>query len=443
MATLRAAFAELQKGGLPGDLDARIAASEAVVNTYIKTATAVVEAAVAGPQWAAASLPDFEQAFVAFEATFADLAETIELESYRTYETVHGTNMMLMKVLIAVSVTAGIILAYGNWKSARHILVPITRMRATLGDAAKGDFSIRIGRITRDDDIGAIARDIDAVIEQVDRQIQALNQTRSESGHVIANLSEGLRALADGDLTRRIDTPFAADYEGLRDDYNGALVRLSALVADVVATTHGISDLTARMNRSSDDLSQRTETQAATLEETAAALEELTSSVRSAAEGAREVEAVMGEARLKVEESGRIVGGAVEAMNQIERSSQQIAQIIGVIDDIAFQTNLLALNAGVEAARAGEAGRGFAVVASEGARAGTAVVAGRQGNQDADPEFDGPDPSRRRTGEPHRNGPGDGGGSGRARGRTGLGHRDGHDRAGPGPDRDQHGCCPA
>jgi methyl-accepting chemotaxis protein len=365
IATLQEAYADLATLEIDSELAARVRAAQPVVEAYIAAAQAVIDAALAGPQWAAAALPAFEQAFTAFEAAFADLADAIETESNLTYQEVGAMNAMLMNVLIAVSVTAGIILAYGNWKAARHILVPITRMRATLGEAAKGDFSIRIGRITRDDDIGAIARDIDAVIDQVDRQIEALNRIRNDSGSVIATLSEGLRALADGDLTRRIDTPFAADYEGLRDDYNGALLRLSALVADVVATTQGISDLTARMNRSSDDLAQRTETQAATLEQTAAALEELTSSVRSAAEGAREVEAVMGEARLKVEESGRIVSGAVEAMNQIERSSQQIAQIIGVIDDIAFQTNLLALNAGVEAARAGEAGRGFAVVASE------------------------------------------------------------------------------
>lgn len=182
---------------------------------------------------------------------------------------------------------------------------------------------------------------------------------------IVDALRSGLSRLADGDLTVQIDTAFSEEYEQLRADFNRAIGELQSTISVVIENATGIQNSATEVSRAADDLSRRTENQAATLEQTSAALEELTASVRSASEGTEKANRSANDAKRNAEESGAVVKNTVVAMSEIEESSRQISQIIGVIDDIAFQTNLLALNAGVEAARAGEAGRGFAVVASE------------------------------------------------------------------------------
>jgi len=203
--------------------------------------------------------------------------------------------------------------------------------------------------------------------EETNRAQNAQAEAVAERQRVeaVASIAAGLADLAQGDLTVRLTTRFAQAYEVLRTDFNAAAERVQAAMQSISQTTRAVSGGADEIAVASDNLSRRTEQQAASLEETAAALDEITATVRKTATGAKEASQVVANARSDAQRSGEIVDQAIAAMTQNEGSSQQVGNIIGVIDEIAFQTNLLALNAGVEAARAGEAGRGFAVVAQE------------------------------------------------------------------------------
>ncbi len=187
----------------------------------------------------------------------------------------------------------------------------------------------------------------------------------AERATVASTVGAGLAALAEGDLTHRLPETMPAEYGKLREDFNGAVAQLQEALRLVASNVSGMHAGAGEISRAADDLSRRSEQQAATLEETAAALDEVTATVSRTADGATQANAAVAAARSDAEQSGVVVHEAVTAMTGIEGSAREIAQIIGVIDEIAFQTNLLALNAGVEAARAGDAGKGFAVVASE------------------------------------------------------------------------------
>ncbi|SMC77455.1 PAS domain-containing methyl-accepting chemotaxis protein [Rhizobium sp. RU36D] len=187
----------------------------------------------------------------------------------------------------------------------------------------------------------------------------------TERVRAVEDIAVGLEQLSGGNLMVSLDKPFIPSLERIRTDFNNAAEKLCRAMSVVGENTGAIASGSTQIQSASDQLAKRTEQQAAAIEQTAAALEEITQTVSDSSKRAAEAGSLVAKTKTGAERSGEVVTKAIGAMGQIENSSKEISNIIGVIDDIAFQTNLLALNAGVEAARAGEAGKGFAVVAQE------------------------------------------------------------------------------
>lgn len=194
---------------------------------------------------------------------------------------------------------------------------------------------------------------------------EGINRISDVSAKGLNEVLSVLQRLSDGDLTQKMDGDYQGTFQEIKDSLNLTIDKLFSIVQKIKEASQSVTSASGEISSGSVDLSSRTEQQASSLEETAASMEELTGTVRQNSENATEASKLANDARNVAENGGRVVNETVTAMNSIEKSSQKISDIIGVIDEIAFQTNLLALNAAVEAARAGEAGKGFAVVASE------------------------------------------------------------------------------
>ena len=225
------------------------------------------------------------------------------------------------------------------------------QVEGLISAAINGELDARIDTAEYQGFMETLGNNINSLMEAIVRPItEAINVTQS---------------LAKGDLSRGMDGEYAGEFLALANAVNESMNNLRGMVGEIRSASNNVFSGAKEIAQGNSDLSQRTESQASSLEETASAMEELTTTVQQNSENATEATKKANDAMDKATSGGEVISSAVTAMEEINKSSKQIADIIGVIDEIAFQTNLLALNAAVEAARAGEQGRGFAVVAAE------------------------------------------------------------------------------
>jgi methyl-accepting chemotaxis protein len=240
---------------------------------------------------------------------------------------------------------------YWEWRDRTAESAVEREVEALVAAAAAGEFDRRIGSDGRQGFFLTLTRGLDTLMDSV------------ETG--VAEVSRMLRAIAEGDLSQRIEREFGGLLGQMRDDCNRTAERLAEVLGNINSAAESVRVASTEIAAGNADLSMRTEQQAANLEETASSMEELSSTVRQNADNARQAEKLAKGASSVADRGSQVVGQVVETMSGLSAASGQMVEIISTIDGIAFQTNILALNAAVEAARAGEQGRGFAVVASE------------------------------------------------------------------------------